>query len=337
MRTGARELQAARGRTAGLRSERRTLAVMLLVAALGALIGAVAPMSPQAPVALNAVLSATGVVLAALVLRTRSRAVLHVGSAAVVAGVTAIIAVAATPAGATGTAISYLWVPLYAAFFHPRLLARAYVVAVAASLAWALAVNPFQGAVHVWVLVVLTSAAAAEVVGTLVATLREHALTDPLTGLLNRDGLHRAAERLTRPAAGRGAPLTLAVIDLDGFKSVNDTQGHEAGDRLLVRLARGWDDALRDHDVAARLGGDEFVLLLPGTDVAGARATMTRLRAATPGTSWSVGLVDYPPGASLSQVLREADRRLYAAKSERGPVVLPAQRRSTDALVARPA
>jgi diguanylate cyclase (GGDEF)-like protein len=304
---------------------------MLGIAALGAFVGAVAPMTPRAPVELNGVLSAVGVALVVLVLRTRGTAVLHLGTAAVLVGVTAVVAVAATPAGATGTAVGYVWVPLYAGFFFRRCTARAYVTAVAVAFAGALVVNPFPGALHVWFLVVLTAAAAAEVVGRLVQVLRQHATTDPLTGLLNREGLRGAAERLRSRTSSRGQALTLAVIDLDDFKAVNDSDGHEAGDRLLVRLAHGWHGALRADDVAARFGGDEFVLLLPGTDVAGAFTLVTRLRALTPGTPWSVGVVDFPADAPLSQVLRDADRELYAAKrARRAHAGVPAQRRSSD-------
>jgi diguanylate cyclase (GGDEF)-like protein len=328
-----REPRAARAGTSVQGSERRTLAVMLSVATLCALVGAVAPMTPDAPVALNGVLAAVGAGLVGLVLRSRRPLVLHLGSAAVVAGLTAVVGAAATPAGAAGTGVSYLWVPLYAGFFFSRGTARCYVAAVAAAFALALAANPFPGAVHVWFLVVVTSAAAAEVVSRLVHALREHAATDPLTGLLNREGLRRAADRLRRTTAGRRQPLTLAVIDLDGFKVVNDTDGHEAGDRLLVRLAHGWDGALRADDVAARLGGDEFVLLLPGTDLDGARALVARLRALTPLTPWSVGLVDFPADASLTQVLRDGDRELYAAKRARSaPAGIPVQRRGSDVL-----
>jgi len=99
------------------RTQARTLAVMLLVGALGALVGAVAPMTDQAPVTLNAVLAGVGLVLTGAVLRGTWTGWSHVGALAVVGGVTAVVAVAATPEGAAGTAISYLWVPVFAAFF----------------------------------------------------------------------------------------------------------------------------------------------------------------------------------------------------------------------------
>ena len=114
--------------------------------------------------------------------------------------------------------------------------------------------------------------------------LRERALTDPLTGLPNRalfeDRLRRALERARREAGAHGEspPLALAYLDLDGFKEVNDSFGHAAGDALLREVGSRLREGVRTLDTAARLGGDEFALILPDVgSAANARRLIEKL------------------------------------------------------------
>lgn len=111
--------------------------------------------------------------------------------------------------------------------------------------------------------------------------LREMALRDHLTGLYNRAALADEVDQFYRIKAREGvAPAYgLVVFDLDGFKAINDTLGHEAGDETLRRVSRAINDTLRPGDVFARLGGDEFVLMLPNTDSAGTHIVADRVRA----------------------------------------------------------
>ena len=119
--------------------------------------------------------------------------------------------------------------------------------------------------VSVWLTISAMVWVAVAVLIRLHARLRADAHTDGLTGLLNRTGFIAAAARQRAMARRRGEPLALVVIDLDDFKRVNDRDGHAAGDRLLVELARAWTASLRPGDLLARFGGDEFVLLVAGT------------------------------------------------------------------------
>jgi diguanylate cyclase (GGDEF)-like protein/PAS domain S-box-containing protein len=153
--------------------------------------------------------------------------------------------------------------------------------------------------------------------------LRRQATTDPLTGLLNRTAFLAAVdERLQRGGAA------VLFLDLDGFKSVNDTEGHAAGDQLLVRSARAVENALGPQDVAARLGGDEFAVLAASDAQADARALAARLLAALGAgpasplgarVSASVGIAIEPePDGGAGALVRDADLAMYEAKKHGG-------------------
>lgn len=145
---------------------------------------------------------------------------------------------------------------------------------------------------------------------------RTLAETDPLTHALNRLGLDRAFERAAERTRRRGLPLAYVAVDFDGFKQINDEQGHDAGDRLLQSAVEAWRDALRADDVIGRVGGDEFVILLPGASAAAAEATMTRLHAEA-GGGWSWGVAELRDGDDAASVGARADAVLYAAKAAR--------------------
>jgi diguanylate cyclase (GGDEF)-like protein len=292
---------------------------MMGVSGLACMMGVLAPMTENAPVELKAAFTAVCAAVAAILWRAGSdlpKACFHGCLVLAVSGMTAIISVAHTPQGAVSASLGYLWVALYAAVFFGRTAARVYAVLVGLAYGAALLVNPFEGALHIWALVMVTVAVGAEAVAVMVARLATLAETDQLTGLWNRAGLQRAAARALAEAARRGTPLTLTVIDLDGFKLVNDRDGHAAGDRLLVELATAWQGCLRTSDVLARLGGDEFVLLLPRSGAGETEAALSRLRAAST-SHWSAGTAGAEPSDDLDALLARADRRLYLDKARR--------------------
>src|SRR3954447_7906062 len=143
----------------------------------------------------------------------------------------------------------------------------------------------------------------------LVARIRRLAATDPLTALPNR----REWDRLVDTALASAATFCLATLDLDGFKAINDSGGHEHGDAVLRAAAGAWRALLGPGDTIARLGGDEFGVLLAGADDLAAR--VERLRAATPlGVTCSAGWALREPGDDSGGLMRRADRALYAAK-----------------------
>ena len=154
--------------------------------------------------------------------------------------------------------------------------------------------------------------------------LRRQSKTDELTGLPNRRALY--AEVSSRLADDRSRNRALLLLDLDRFKEVNDSLGHDAGDRLLVQVGRRLLEGLQSGDLLARLGGDEFAVLLERTDQVEAEAVANKLRAtlAQPftlegislQTSASIGIALYPDqGDDLTALLRKADMAMYKAKA----------------------
>jgi diguanylate cyclase (GGDEF)-like protein len=152
---------------------------------------------------------------------------------------------------------------------------------------------------------------------------RESAVTDPLTGVLNRRGLEERLERELASAQARRAPMSVIVIDCDDLKEINDRAGHEFGDALLREVAGVLTRSLPAGASAARLGGDEFVVTLPeaGTDMAEALGERIRgilaegLTEAGFPLRISAGISTYPfDGAGSTALLRAADQALYAAK-----------------------
>jgi diguanylate cyclase (GGDEF)-like protein len=153
--------------------------------------------------------------------------------------------------------------------------------------------------------------------------LRDQADRDWLTGLHNRRYLARELDRLTGESPE--GPFSVAVLDLDHFKSINDRFGHEAGDRVLVRVAALLLDGLRQSDVVVRTGGEEFVVLMPRTAANAAAACCERLRTAIATERWeeigpglevtaSVGLASSADNSGLDALASLADDRLFAAK-----------------------
>jgi diguanylate cyclase (GGDEF)-like protein/PAS domain S-box-containing protein len=141
--------------------------------------------------------------------------------------------------------------------------------------------------------------------------LERLAFSDPLTGLPNRARL----EQVMYDTHRRGEPLTLLYLDLDDFKTVNDSLGHGAGDELLCVVAKRLKNIVREDDLVARIGGDEFALLLPGADEAGATEVVTRLLERLPsGRSVSFGVAEWDMRETASELLARADARMYAAK-----------------------
>jgi diguanylate cyclase (GGDEF)-like protein len=162
-----------------------------------------------------------------------------------------------------------------------------------------------------------------------VEQLRAQADRDSLTGLLNRRAFMRELSMEIERSLRYGRRFVLALCDLDDFKSINDSDGHPAGDRALEAVAALLEDTIRTSDFAFRVGGDEFALLLPETDAVDAQDAVGRIVAALARDSRladrlgiSFGLALFPVhGKTPEELIRRADQALYAAKRSDGDVI----------------
>ncbi len=161
----------------------------------------------------------------------------------------------------------------------------------------------------------------------LCAQLEAVALSDALTGVHSRRWLQETLPRIIDRHRFNQQQLTIALVDVDHFKRVNDTYGHPTGDRVLVEIAQALRAKLRPSDFVARFGGEEFVVVLPNTTLAGARIAAERIREAVnaavittrqhgtlPSVSVSIGLGELHEGIDQSALLETADAALYRAK-----------------------
>jgi diguanylate cyclase (GGDEF)-like protein len=195
----------------------------------------------------------------------------------------------------------------------------------------------FIGVIPAWVWIALAASLALAAVGGIaafrssrharrrageVAAVTAAALTDPLTGILNRRGFLDAAERELVRARRYDHPLALAFVDVRGLKAVNDSEGHLAGDRLLKQVSLLLNESARTSDVIGRIGGDELAVLLVEQSAEGAAAMTHRVRSQIPvhraslglASAWDVtiGAASFPEdGGTIEQLLEAADRRLY--------------------------
>ena len=215
-------------------------------------------------------------------------------------------------------------------------LGRRWTVAIAAlsTLAW-IASNFYAGmhysAPAIWAFNACMHLVSFLVVGLLLAQLKtalshERALsrTDPLTALLNVRAFHEEARRVLSEARRKGRPVTVAYLDLDDFKAINERLGHHGGDETLRRVATAIRRSTRLSDLAARVGGDEFVLVFPETGLDAARVALDRLRAALaqtvgetgPFVTASIGAVVFTEiPESVEEMVRVADQWMYRAKA----------------------
>ncbi|MGX6602664.1 diguanylate cyclase [Micromonosporaceae bacterium Da 78-11] len=145
--------------------------------------------------------------------------------------------------------------------------------------------------------------------------VRELSRRDELTGLPNRRAWTDELPKVLENARHFGNPVSVAMMDLDHFKSFNDAYGHPAGDRLLKEAAAAWHGGLRGSDILARYGGEEFIVLLPGADIEQALMVMERVLGMTPSAqTFSSGVATWDAEETSDELIARADAALYRAK-----------------------
>jgi diguanylate cyclase len=163
-----------------------------------------------------------------------------------------------------------------------------------------------------------------------IETARVEAVTDPLTGVLNRRGFELKAQPLFSDPETTHKGFCLLMLDIDHFKKVNDAYGHLFGDKVICAIAGTLKSKVRGQDAIARMGGEEFAVLLPETNPEGAFAVAEHIRQAVEngkirhhnssapigGISVSIGIASYTPGCSLPEMTDRADKALYASKQK---------------------
>lgn len=316
-----------------LRLAKWVSAALVLLGALASYIGLatleMSAVAHDAQLVLSIALTIVGAILA---IARPSPALMRVG---VLLGVCAISGMLATADDFGTTPFFYLWPAVFAAYFASMRFLVITLATISSTLMVALIVSGIAWAVKLDIFIGTNLSVG--MMAALVAFMRRRAErlheqlevaahTDALTGLLNRRGFDTELERLVSAASATGAPLSVAMFDLDHFKRFNDAHGHIVGDDALRRMASILAEQCRDADLVARFGGEEFVVVLPGLGADGAQALADRvawalgveavdeqLRLTT-----STGLAVLEPehhAESITALLTRADQALYAAKN----------------------
>jgi diguanylate cyclase (GGDEF)-like protein len=230
------------------------------------------------------------------------------------------VAAAIGPSVHDDFAVLYVWTAVFAALYFPAIAASLQIAfaGIAYFVVLLVAHSSLRALVVSWTAIFGTATVLSIVVFGLVSLLRRTSREDPLTGLPNRRSWDERKDEELERARRNHTSLSLAVIDIDNFKAVNDRQGHPAGDRLLCRFADGWSETIRGSgDFVARLGGDEFGVLAPGSDDAGIQGVVERLRRVAPdGVTCTIGTATWDRVETAADMFRRADDKMYRSKRD---------------------
>jgi diguanylate cyclase (GGDEF)-like protein len=297
-----------------------TLMLVQVVAIALLIVGLIFPAHPDHNPTLKASAALVGVVMLAVLAVLRGKTpdwvlwvelIIHIAIAAV------LVSASPTDAGAVSLLVGLIATGVYAGFWGSRRMAVIVVIyIVAAGTLGLVAGGDLSPALaSAWVTIAVLGVVVVAVIQILVGALEQQSLIDPLTGVMNRRGLYA----LTQVRRASGAPLayrSIALIDVDDFKNINDERGHADGDRVLRDLADHWVAGLRSDDLVVRLGGDEFALVFSRVEPDAADELLARLAEGSP-APWSYGVAAWPDGADFDECLAKADMALLEAKRRR--------------------
>jgi diguanylate cyclase (GGDEF)-like protein len=207
-----------------------------------------------------------------------------------------------------------MFMAMYLRAFHPPRQAFVFIGALTAAcvVAVGVALAPHVG-VSTFLIIVVAITGAAESFGLLMRAMFTAACTDPLTGLLNRAGWEIATADLMARFEAAPVSVTVVAFDIDGLKSVNDTYGHQAGDRRISEYAQHWRQAAPRHAVLARLGGDEFAACITGEGTEVVEQFLQSIRLNTPAVSLGTA-TETSQRADIGELHARADTALYQSR-----------------------
>ncbi|MDP2014934.1 MAG: GGDEF domain-containing protein [Actinomycetota bacterium] len=227
-----------------------------------------------------------------------------------------ITTMAGTPQSAVTSGMNLIVLAVYLGWWVPRLASIILIVLANLGLLFSFwRTDRLPDLLVSWLSITALSTGLVIAFGALVWNMKVQLVTDPLTGLLNRQGLGALIDRRTQ-VVGQQVPRALIALDLDNFKTINDRDGHLAGDRTLAEFGAALSAELRPQDIAFRVGGDEFVVILPNTTTKDADAVAQRLRQAID-IAWSYGVTEWLPDEDFSTASSRADLAMYTDKAER--------------------
>lgn len=207
---------------------------------------------------------------------------------------------------------------IFAYEFHEKLFVRLLLATTIATTALLLIAKQLP----YWPAYLITTFGSTIIIGNVVNAaaqrIQELANHDALTGLINRRYWEETLRNLVHLSDREQVPISVAFLDVDNFKRVNDDKGHAAGDKLLQNVATQMKLICRESDLVGRWGGDEFAIALPSTSKEQALALIKRLQRNLKQTSISAGIVTIRTNESIQELLKRADRAMYVTKRKRG-------------------
>ncbi|HEY0186311.1 MAG TPA: GGDEF domain-containing protein [Cellulomonas sp.] len=300
----------------------RHVAAALGVCAVLALVGAVWPPIETARVGFWYAASGVLAVVATgtyLLREHRRTAVVAVVLGVLVCGL--LVAACRTAAGVVTTALGMIGAGQAAVLIGDRRVVRRVFLLALVVLGVAMAVSSVPFDMTTWLVIAATTGVSSLLVADLGDRLRALATTDDLTGALTRSAFEEQTAALLHRTRRAGGALTVVCVDVDGFKAINDTRGHLAGDDVLRALVGSWRGALGSADAIGRIGGDEFAIALVGGGSAGAQHWVDKalLLAPSDAPSWSHGVAVAGPQDTVRDLLGRADDAMYVRKGRRAP------------------